>query len=246
MSESIAHRLAVLEDCANRHFAAGSRLLDLGCGDGTDVLQWAAKGFDASGCDVGQYSDSDQCRSMYESGQLRLIDTEPYRLPFEDGWFDIVVSNQVFEHVQDYPTAIAESHRVLKPGGIAMHLFPPRWKPIEPHVFVPLAGAIQHYRWLQIWAFLGVRNEFQSDMPANDVARHNHTYLHDHTNYLSTAQLHAEFARWFDNVRFAEDIYVEHSPSGNARALRTAMHLAPFIRSAYSAFKERVVVTIKG
>ena len=40
------------------------------------------------------------------------------RLPFEDGTFDAVVSNQVIEHVFDTDHFVAESHRVLKPGGL--------------------------------------------------------------------------------------------------------------------------------
>ncbi|HMN42973.1 MAG TPA: class I SAM-dependent methyltransferase [Povalibacter sp.] len=43
-------------------------------------------------------------------------------LPFENDQFDIVTSDQVFEHVEGDPfTAMEESRRVLKPGGIAVH-----------------------------------------------------------------------------------------------------------------------------
>ncbi len=43
-------------------------------------------------------------------------------LQFEDNSFDLVVSDQVLEHVAGDPfTAIKESYRVLKPGGIAIH-----------------------------------------------------------------------------------------------------------------------------
>jgi SAM-dependent methyltransferase len=43
-------------------------------------------------------------------------------LPFGDGEFDAVVSDQVLEHICGDPqTAIDETYRVLKPGGIALH-----------------------------------------------------------------------------------------------------------------------------
>lgn len=39
------------------------------------------------------------------------------RLPAADGAFDAAVSTQVYEYVADMPAALAELHRVLKPGG---------------------------------------------------------------------------------------------------------------------------------
>jgi SAM-dependent methyltransferase len=43
-------------------------------------------------------------------------------LPFQDNYFDFVVSDQVLEHVEGDPQkAIDETYRVLKPGGIAIH-----------------------------------------------------------------------------------------------------------------------------
>ena len=54
---------------------------------------------------------------MINTHILRVISENPYRIPFDDNTFDIVFSDQVFEHVQDYPTAISEIKRVLKPTG---------------------------------------------------------------------------------------------------------------------------------
>ncbi len=42
-------------------------------------------------------------------------------LPFEENSFDFVISDQVLEHVENPLKAVAESHRVLKQGGIAIH-----------------------------------------------------------------------------------------------------------------------------
>ena len=46
-------------------------------------------------------------------------------LPYEDNTFDLVVSDQVLEHVEGDPfRAVEECRRVLKPGGIAVHATP--------------------------------------------------------------------------------------------------------------------------
>lgn len=61
----------------------------------------------------------------FHSDQIVGADYPEYNvlnLPFEDASFDAVVSDQVLEHVQGDPgRAIAESLRVLKPGGICVH-----------------------------------------------------------------------------------------------------------------------------
>lgn len=41
-------------------------------------------------------------------------------LPFEDHSFDCVLCNQLLEHVESPATVVAELHRVLRPGGVAL------------------------------------------------------------------------------------------------------------------------------
>ena len=244
MDANINHRLAVVQDFSGQ-LPANASVLDFGCGAGEQVTEMRRMGFDAWGCDVVRYSEGDACRSMYEQGTLRLISLEPYRIPFDDNQFDVLISNQVFEHVQDYRVAVAETHRVLKPGGVALHMFPPRWKPIEAHVFVPLAGAWRSSWWLSLWAHLGVRNEFQGEMTARQVAEDNRAYLMKYTNYLTADEIQARFAETFRTFRFGEDIFMKHSQSSKAQSLYRLNQRLPVIRAAYSALRQRVVIAIK-
>ena len=48
-------------------------------------------------------------------------DVDICALPYEDGTFNMVVSDQVLEHVRDPITAVAESVRVTEPGGLIVH-----------------------------------------------------------------------------------------------------------------------------
>lgn len=94
------------------------RLLDAGCGTG-GFLRWAlASGSFASaaGVDIGSTA-IELARESLPGVELRAA---PLRaLPFEDGSFDLVVSNDVLQHVPDADVraSLGELRRVLAPGG---------------------------------------------------------------------------------------------------------------------------------
>lgn len=48
-------------------------------------------------------------------------------LPMPDASADLIVSRALLEHVRDVPAAIGHMARVLKPGGVALHLVPCRY-----------------------------------------------------------------------------------------------------------------------
>lgn len=97
-----------------------ARLLEIGCGMGTDLLQFARGGARCTGIDITPRSIeiSRHRFSLYEqSAQFLLGDGES--LPFGSDSFDVVYSNGVLHHTPDTAGAINEVHRVLRPGGIA-------------------------------------------------------------------------------------------------------------------------------
>jgi len=54
-------------------------------------------------------------------------------VPYPANTFDVILSHEVLEHVQDDRAALAEMARVLKPGGRAVIFCPNRWYPFETH-----------------------------------------------------------------------------------------------------------------
>ncbi len=54
-------------------------------------------------------------------------------LPFADDSFDLILSNEVLEHVADDRTCAAEMARVARPGGRIVIFAPNRWYPVEQH-----------------------------------------------------------------------------------------------------------------
>jgi SAM-dependent methyltransferase len=218
---------------------ARTKVLDLGCGAGKLVQAARDNGYDFYGCGLGlRDAHTDAEPTLVARGILRDIDLDPYHLPFDDCTFDAVISDQVFEHVMDYPTTLREVHRVMKPGGAFLHIFPPRYMPIEPHVHVPLGTMLRQRWWLKTWAMVGIRNEFQTKMSAREATEANHTYLTSHTNYLTKRQLREQFGRYYTDVRFVEDAFLRNSPRGRKIAGLTKM--LPFLPTLYSAVGSRV------
>jgi SAM-dependent methyltransferase len=213
-------------------------VLDLGCGAGKLVQAARERGYDFYGCGLGlrdAHKDADS--GLIAQGILRDIDRDPYHLPFDDCTFDVVISDQVFEHVMDYPTTLREVHRVMKPGGAFLHVFPPRYMPIEPHMLVPLGTVLRHRWWLRMWAMVGIRNEFQTKMSAQQACEDNHTYLTSHTNYLTKRQLREQFGRFYTDVRFVEDALLRNRPRGGKIA--GLAKVLPFLPNLYSAVGSR-------
>ena len=99
---------------------AGTRLLEVGCGMGTDLLQFARGGAGVTGVDLTPRSveTSRHHLKLYgQTGDFALTDAET--LPFAEESFDVVYSNGVLHHTPDTAGAVREIHRVLRPGGLA-------------------------------------------------------------------------------------------------------------------------------
>jgi SAM-dependent methyltransferase len=105
---------------------AGDRVLDVGAGFGRHVYECARRGarvvaLDFAADEVVQTRDT--LAAMVEVGEITadrltgVLRGDARRLPFPDATFDVVITSEVLEHIQDDVTAISEMVRVLKPGG---------------------------------------------------------------------------------------------------------------------------------
>jgi ubiquinone/menaquinone biosynthesis C-methylase UbiE len=98
----------------------GARLLEIGCGMGSDLLQFARGGAHCTGIDLTPRSvEITRHRfALYGMpGNFLLSDGE--RLPFVAETFDVVYSNGVLHHTPDTAGAIRELYRVVRKGGTA-------------------------------------------------------------------------------------------------------------------------------
>jgi SAM-dependent methyltransferase len=113
----------VLQRALSSTSTANPRILDYGSGQGRLLAAGLQRNVDIYGTDVPGIETSDRAR-LIENG----------RIPFADNSFDVVVSNQVFEHISNPVPVLAEIRRVLKPGGTFLALFPDASVWFEGHV----------------------------------------------------------------------------------------------------------------
>ncbi|MFW2334389.1 class I SAM-dependent methyltransferase [Ilumatobacter sp.] len=105
---------------------AADKVLDVGAGFGRHVYECARQGAHVVALDYAAdevVETRDTLAAMVEAGEITadklvgVLRGDARRLPFPDGTFDVVITSEVLEHIQDDVAAIAEMVRVLKPGG---------------------------------------------------------------------------------------------------------------------------------
>jgi SAM-dependent methyltransferase len=96
-------------------------VLEAGCGIATDGIRFARAGARYTGLD-GSEPAIDLARQRFDHEQVegRFVLGSVTDLPFQDASFDLVYSHGVIHHVLDTEAAVAEFHRVLRPGGTAL------------------------------------------------------------------------------------------------------------------------------
>ncbi|MDQ0321100.1 SAM-dependent methyltransferase [Pararhizobium capsulatum DSM 1112] len=215
-SQTHFHLLSIVNtEISRRNPSAGEiiRVLDVGCGDGmlliylSGALQacWPSLTFELYGFDVGDHGL--QAPSFFRNALARLDAAAPSgrwreRLalisendpwPYEAGFFDVVVSNQVLEHVRNQTLFFSELGRVLHDQGFSAHLYPSGHCLVEPHLHVPFAHWIRDVEllgaWLRLWSKIGFSNyrgwarTRRNMKPALDDKLD--TYVREHTNFLA-------------------------------------------------------------
>ncbi len=122
-------------------------VLDLACGSGHQSLAWAERGFRVHGLDF----DHDLLVAGWErvrrAAGARLgvcwTNADATRLPYREGSFDLVFNNSLLEHVPTWQEVLAETARVLRPGGVFVMYTTNRACPLQQEV-----NHFPFYPWL--------------------------------------------------------------------------------------------------
>jgi arsenite methyltransferase len=115
--------------------APGERLLDVGCGPGfyvAELLERVGADGHVSGVDTSAPMLAIAAQRVGGHDNVELLEAPATSLPFDAGSFDGAISVQVLEYVDDVALALAELHRVLRPGG-RLVVWDVDWETVSMH-----------------------------------------------------------------------------------------------------------------
>jgi SAM-dependent methyltransferase len=121
-------RLAMIQQLAGRCLSPTSRVLVDGCGIGLYLRALGQFTPYVVGLDI----EPERVAESYHHSPLVNVAAGEY-LPYAGNYFDLVVSHEVIEHVDNDALSVAEMVRVLKPQGRAIIFCPNRLYPFETH-----------------------------------------------------------------------------------------------------------------
>lgn len=203
----------------DQHLDKAIRVLDYGCGAGQIVNALRARDINAFGCDLfyegGDYSDSIPS-GLLDRGIIRRMDGN--RIPFDSALFDVVINNQVMEHVENLDLVLAEIQRVLRPGGAVMSLFPDRGVWREGHCGIPFLHWFPKRGRIRVYYAAALRTLGLGYHKGNkDVmawSRDFCTWLDDWTHYRTAQEIGSSYRKYFCDIAHVEEDWLQRRLGG--------------------------------
>jgi SAM-dependent methyltransferase len=196
---------------------SASRVLDLGCGGGHVSYRAAPLVAEVVACDVTQSMLDAVATTAAERGLANIVvrQAAAEKLPFEDGYFDVVLCRFTTHHWQDMEAGLREARRVLKHGGRAVFIdsVVPRDRTLDTHMqAVELLRDVSHVRNYSLaeWASALARSGFAVESVTIRVLR-------------------MEFPVWTARTR---------TPAAHVEAIRSLQMSAPVLVKEHFAISE--------
>jgi SAM-dependent methyltransferase len=205
------HLLAVLHTETGRYPPATTiRVLDAGCGNGR-LLAYLSEafpllngdvtlelyGFDIVGPGVqrGAFVQAtvDALRQSQPSVPwaervVGISADEPW--PYPEEFFDVVLSNQVLEHVSDHDHFFDQVFRTLRWGGFSVHLFPLKHYIYEGHLHLPFVHRITDFQVLR---------NYIATLSVLGLGKYREHRKRTGITLARFAERHADYMNWFTN-----------------------------------------------
>lgn len=210
------HLLSIINTIVSRSKRSSVRVLDAGCGNGrlmaylhqSFLALHPELSFEIYGFDIGDHGVqsagfinetisrlSNEVPEVDWSSRVKLL-TSSDSWGYEGKEFDVIISNQVLEHVRDKARFFSEVRQALVPGGYSINLAPLKHVIHEGHVFVPYSHRIRNYsallQFMDVAGRLGVgkfkRSMFGSESDYHYEIERHADYVYHWTAYSTEAE----------------------------------------------------------
>jgi ubiquinone/menaquinone biosynthesis C-methylase UbiE len=102
--------------CFAARLAKNKRVLDVACGLGYGSAELAKVAASVQAIDISSEA-IEEARRRYAAHNIQFTTAPAQCIPFPDASFDLIVAFEVIEHLEDWPSLLAETRRLLAPGG---------------------------------------------------------------------------------------------------------------------------------
>jgi SAM-dependent methyltransferase len=229
-------------------------ILDYGCGRGEVVEVGRELGLDIYGTEIF-YKGVKTKKYLEKKGLLGTVvrEMEDNRIPFPDVSFELVMCNQVLEHVPELDIVLKDIHRVLKPRGHFLALFPAKDVIREGHIGIPLIhwfSKDSRFRLYYATALrtVGLGYHKKAGKSPLEWAKHYLSWIDKYTFYHDRATIFMSFNKYFSfNLIENEYIRFRLRSSGKNRLSRIfEMPLIdPFARILFRRLSGLVILAQK-
>lgn len=121
---------------------------------------------------------------------LKIINSDSGHLPFEDNYFDVIISNAVFEHINDVEAAVRELVRIGKPGAVLYNVI---------HMYTSLSGG-HNLQWAN------PEKHIPENVPPWDHLRENKFPTHIYLNKLRERDYKEYFTKYTEILEWQDGI----------------------------------------
>lgn len=129
----------------------GMNVLEIGCGDGGNLLPFSEMGCNTMGVDIAESRIKD-ARVFFEAAHAKgaFIAQDIFKLKELEQSFDIVICHDVFEHIAEKERFLSNLSKYLKPQGIVFMSFPAWQMPFGGHQQICKSKFLSHLPYIHL------------------------------------------------------------------------------------------------
>ncbi len=135
---------------AERYVGNGTDVLEIGCGDGGNMLPFAELGCNVTGVDISSEKIESAGRMFAENGTEGIFIVQDIFKVNSDKKFDVILCHDVIEHIEDKAGLMSWVQSHLKSDGVVFMAFPPWQMPFGGHQQMCRSGILSHLPYIHL------------------------------------------------------------------------------------------------